>query len=531
MKYTILNISNSPYGLKGSTYTFKSSNGVCVWPKENGFYLGVAGIWNFLFRLGIKPKLITFENLIECDIETILFVTLDVNPSNNIKEFLKKWINKGKVLIASGHSEAWLDILGIEGEILLVPYPYAAFGYVCFGGDGNIEIVAPPKWPFMRVTERSGGGDVGLIGNLVAIRGERQTPSRALISPLENAPAIIRKRNSFYLNGAPFNALQAWLQGQEDLGPWLHWRHRLFWLDEMVLFLKNTLIDIGALPEEIRKSKIPGMEKITVVLRHDLDSSRDTSYIDLEDAHGVPAVHAVLKDRNTGFWVNLLKSRSNHESAFHYNTVENKTWYSKIRQRLGVKARGYKPARREIAGKGLLKQVQWAKRHGIGVSTLHRHFSFLIYPEWIDAMDFVFSEEEEVLGSSSVFRAIVLRWGIDCADGASGTTGEFPDPQFPFWFPFKLAHAGRGGQVVRGWESTSVMEIEPELFEQIVNHAKKLDLPHFVFTLSFHPAHAKNPTFCEKGSVVYFRSIIESIINKEIPIRTLAHVYSFLNER
>ena len=65
------------------------------------------------------------------------------------------------------------------------------------------------------------GDSIERIGKLAAISGERQTPGRALVSPLADSPAILRYGNFYYFNGNPSGAFQSWIQGQEDLVPWL----------------------------------------------------------------------------------------------------------------------------------------------------------------------------------------------------------------------------------------------------------------------------------------------------------------------
>ena len=117
-----------------------------------------------------------------------------------------------------------------------------------------------------------------------------------------------------------------------------------------------------------------------------------------------------------------------------------------------------------------MKQVRWAKNKGIGINTLHRHDPFIIYPELVDALDTVYNNEIDVLGSNSFFRGQVLRWGVDYSDGIRGNYGDAPSPQFPYWFPFRLAHSGHGGRLLKGWETTSMMEIEPGLLEQMIDY-------------------------------------------------------------
>ena len=107
-------------------------------------------------------------------------------------------------------------------------------------------------------------------------------------------------------------------------------------------------------------------------------------------------------------------------------------------------------------------------------------------------------------------------------------SGEFPDSQFPYWFPFKLAHAGLGGLPLRGWETTSVMEIEPELFEQMLDHQVPM-LRQRVFSIIYHPAHAHRPTFSPNGSLAWWREILRIIRERGIKVMTPRDLFMRLN--
>jgi len=340
-----------------------------------------------------------------------------------------------------------------------------------------------------------------------------------------DCPAAVRFERFFLLNCDPFGAFQAWLQAQVDLEPWLGWRHRIFWLDEMVAFLRVMLVRVGVLPQDSHALGIPGFGATTVVLRHDLDHSRDTAYLDLENVARVPGVHAVLKDFNASFWRKKLREWPQHETAFHYNTAR----YSRVTNFLRKKIfrlppTPYLPARSELVGTGLLRQVQWAKRAGVGIGTLHRHLSLVYYPEYVDALDAVFEHEPGVLGASSYFQGDVLRWGVDRVDGVRGTFASM----FPYWFPFRLAHVGDGGRLLRGWETASLMEMEPAMLEQILNH--KVDgLPQRLLVLTYHPAHANREIFTAGGCVVWFREVLDILRSTGTEVMTLREVFGKLD--
>jgi hypothetical protein len=420
----------------------------------------------------------------------------------------------------------WADVLGWPAPTWSrLDHPYAALASVV--SPAKPELLAPQGWRFAAFANGL-PADASIRGAMLAVGGERQTPDRALLVPLPDAPAVVAGRGYCYINGNPFAAFQAWLQGQEDLQPWLAWRHRLFWLDEWVSSLATLLAELPALPEGLPRPGIPALASTTVVLRHDVDHSTDASYLHHEEARNVAATHAVLRDKNARFWRNELHKHPSQECAFHY-TSGRRDW-SRTLASLRTGQRGlYGPSTRAVANGGLLRQIRWARRAGIGIATLHRHLSFMVYPEWIDGMHEIYESEYDVLGGSSMFRAQVLRWGTDRVDGMRGTIGEWPDAQFPLWFPFALAHAGLGGRRLRGWESTSLMEAEPDLIAQMLDYRVK-HMAQRVFTLAYHPAHAHGNTFAHGGSLATFLQVLELLRESGTDVRPLRDVYRRASE-
>jgi hypothetical protein len=526
MKVFILSHQNG-IPQQNNFYRFRGMEKIISWPICGGAFLGEVGVWNFLFRLGMNPEYLmpkATASLVKGD---LLFVIAEREVlEKDVCERIDRYLADGVVVIAGGPLSAWQWLLPVAAvaEQASSVNSYAAFGWKF--GDTPAELIAPPLWPYSRLINRE---DICTYGQLVVIGGERQTPQRAVITELPDSPAVIRHKNFIFLNGNPFAAFQAWLQGQEDLSPWLQWRHRLFWLDEQAAFLLKILNEYALKPSQIIPRPLPGLSETVVVLRHDLDHSRDTAYLEIEQEAKVPGVHAVLKDNNTGFWIKTLGKLADHETSFHYATAQYNKWLEWLRSKFGLKKRSLVPKRRLIAGAGLLRQVQWAKRRGIGIKTIHRHQSFLIYPEWVDALHNVFENEPDVLGASSLFRGQLLRWGSDRADGMHGAYGVFPDAQFPYWFPCKLAHAGLGGKPLRGWETASVMEIEPELFKQMLDY-RVPGIPQKIITINYHPSHARRSTFCNGGSLLWWKDILRIIRQRGIGVMTLSDLYALMDK-
>ncbi len=503
------------------SYRFRGAAGTVHWPREHGIGLGAAGAWNFFWRLGAKPRRIDAETA-AVPSDSILVVICEHAEDPTLTELVQRWHARGNWIIAAGVPSAF-PFLPAGAEAQRSPYPYAALAYR-FGG--RAELVAPPSWGFARWRKFPAAAE----GELLALGGERQNPERALALPLD-APALVLGERFLYLNANPFAAFQSWLQGQNDLGPWLGWRPRMFWLDEHVAALWRILARTVPPLAALKRPGVRGLAAKTVVLRHDLDYSRDTSYLDLEVARRVPASYAVLRDRNRRFWTARLAHAQGIECCFHYNTMDRAT---EIANEIRRRARGFlgrsalppvmRPGLGDIVGSGLGRQVAKARAAAIGISTLHRHGAFLVYPEWIDALDACLARFPELVGSSSLFRGIVLRWGARRVDGGGGTLFDFPDAGFPLWFPFKLARADTGA-VLRGWEGTSLAESEPGLAAQLLDHSIP-ELPQRVVTLGYHPYHAARSTFRAGGSRTWFAEILDFISERRIETLTLADVYA-----
>jgi hypothetical protein len=344
---------------------------------------------------------------------------------------------------------------------------------------------------------------------------------------IDGAAAFVAGANYCYVNGHPFAAFQAWIQGQEDLQPWLGWRHRLFWLDEWASSMAERLTACSdALPPRLPRPGIPGLAATTVVLRHDLDHSRDLSYLQEEVSRGLPATHGILKDSNTTFWRNTLAAHPSHECAFHYNTAQ-RHWMRDVRARLHRRESTVLSAKRAaVAGDGLWRQVQWARAHAVGATSLLRHMAFLIYPEWIDALDHVFDSDPGVLGGSSLFRAQVLRWGAERVDGTAGTIVEWPDVPCPLWFPVKMAHAADGGRLPARMGERQRDGERAELVDQILSHSVP-HLPQRVITLGYHPAHARGRTFYRAGTLGPFRRVLDTLAAHGVQVEPLGRIFAF----
>ncbi len=510
----------------GSLYKFHSALGHGLWPKQNGFLLSEAGIWNLFWRLGYCPRMIFSDRFPTLGTHDLLFV----NPYDILddvqREFIMNSQGRGaKIVFGGSFSEYNRLFLNIPFEFVQEKheYPYAALAYL--GVSIQPEIIAPECFQLVRfledITQKEGEFGFRTIGTVCAIHGERQTPQRATLKNIKHAPAIILKGNTAYFNANPFGAFQSWLQGQESLNSWKNWRHRMFWLDEHASVLAKIMKELELIPSQICRKGIKGLRRQNVVIKHDLDCSRDLTYLKVAEKKGYRSVFAILKDKNANFWLEKLRN-TNHEMAFHYNTIKS-TWIDIARALFSLQERQYSPAFKHLDSKGLLKQVNWFEKKS-QVRTIHRHGSFIVYPEIIDALMFLEKNLKHYLGSNSFFRSQFLRWGGRKVDNMLGFISDHPDPQHPFWYPFKLANAANGGNLLHSWETTSLMEVEAEMLGEMLDY-RVPGIEQSVFVLNYHPAHANKNTFFQNGSTAEFEKILNVISCSGAQILTLEELY------
>jgi hypothetical protein len=314
----------------------------------------------------------------------------------------------------------------------------------------------------------------------------------------------------YLLNGMPFAALQAWLQGQEDLTQWQSWNTRQHWLDDYVDLLFDVISPLIS-NDAFDRIELPAS---TVCLRHDNDDSVDATFAEFEESQGVEATYALLNDANLAAWHGVRDRHPRHEYALHYTTIAPRYALSKYAKfalsltplkRLGTE---HSTGRRVLGDGKLIKQVAAANAAGIGVTTLHRHFAYLPYPEIIDAFHGVYASGFGVLATASFFRGNLYRWGMDELDGAISSNAPWPDVQFPYWLPFRMAHAARQGEILPGWECTMMMEAEPDFVRQVLV-TRHRNLPHKFAMLCYHPSNTVKSPLIDGGTLSWLKTSID----------------------
>src|SRR5688572_27120180 len=149
-------------------YRFRGTAGPCHWPKEAGVNLGAAGLWNFLWRLGIRPRDCTTDSLPD-PTDAVLWISAGKHNAASCAA-VRQWVAGGGYAVAAGNPQACADMLGWDMQAWTSArseHPYAALASVLPGR--SVELLAPPRWRFA-VCERADPG-TRTIGTLANVMG------------------------------------------------------------------------------------------------------------------------------------------------------------------------------------------------------------------------------------------------------------------------------------------------------------------------------------------------------------------------
>ena len=499
----------------GGLYRCRAARGRIEWVVGSRAYLAPYGVLGALRRLGLPADLIGEVDVRGGGLDAYggLVVADAAYLPPDLANIITAWLRgRSHSMIAAGACPGLDGALGVR-RLRRVQVD----GVV--GVDIGRERV-PIAGPGAEIDHVEPGDDAKAVGRICMMRPWRTEPDNAAtITPLH--AAVVTER-SLYLAVPIFEHLGGALQGHVDVEALrdVFARRGLAGLEDGVRWLAE-LMD-GVLPAVPWQVRIPpwGHHAAALVVRHDTDHSRDAAHLDYEVRERIPATYAVLPDANRQYWLDRLRPHPHLEAAFHYRT--------NVESRLGKllrRAKGYVPDPGAVSGRGLVRQTAAARSLGIPIGTLHRHASFFFYPESVAGLDAVAQEFPDVVGTGSMFRWTLYRYGD--APFSQAVTVLHPETSVPFWMPFKPVVAARDGHtIVRAWESTHLIEPDPPMLRRVFAHADAM--PGGAYVVGYHPAHATAPTFTPDGNFPWFASCIAEARRRDWWLATCHDLYTRL---
>lgn len=492
------------------TYTFRGARGETTWLKGHYAYLAVNGAESFLRRMGIKYDIVPDDTLTEHTLDP--YHTILIPDAANLQNHARfaKWLDgSGRQLIVFGRTNLPADILGSTFEA------YAAFSNPTGMQVGGKSTLLTPSAYAVRLAQPLPRSEV------IAQFGEYTDPYIPIFTPGKH-PAVLKYGRTLSFAHSVFEFIGAALQGHTSIESVRHFYPAFLFTDALLCTIRDLLLAHAPQLFQLR-IKPWGAHDRVLVLRHDVDFSDDPTYIEQEIAERIPATYALLLDEYLDTWLRTLRNQEQIEISFHYSSAQPDSLLTRAKTRL-ARLRGdvhwgaAHPGKRLMSRDGLLEQIREAEARGIRCETAHRHENFFFYPETVDAMQHLYEHKKDVLGLGSMFR-----W--ECYQYGKPFSVEHPETAVPFWFPFKLHTASTVRHApLRGWDSTQLMEPNP-METYAVLHS---NLENGVFTLGFHPKHARSREFTPQGNLTWFRAALEAAKRTGCAIMTCAQVYEHL---
>jgi hypothetical protein len=241
-------------------------------------------------------------------------------------------------------------------------------------------------------------------------------------------------------------------------------------------------------------------------LRHDVDheatDSIDFSMLEFQVHNAIPASYYLMDPAfctsrcttmGAKIWLDATAPYNFLEAAQHNDSLD-----------------GDPP--RWIIGTGLHDHISQSDQTlGIRSQTAGRHMGFLVYPETIDAMDYLYDNNPDMLGLCTFSLYEVIAYGERnpdvVVDGKQLTyaTYDHANPDVPasipgYWFPYHVVvSTAEEHKTLRGWDVTHDTDCNFQRLEDLFagRHSRRLEddrrLENGVFTIQYETQLARNP--------------------------------------
>lgn len=526
----------------GQTYRFAGAEGEVTWLREEYAYLAVNGTSTVLRRLGVKHDVIGEDDLTRDLLSNyhVLFVPNAQYPSNQAVQLLMEWATGTNILVVSGKTGLPAELLGLSESRLYRPRGFTGMKWT---SGSRAESMRRPEYvvtsaPGYQVNVVRAQQKATVVGQLYEFSGDLTTVDTADKWCL-NGDATVVTQNSIYFAQQIFEYIGAMLQGHVNIEVIRGWGNRHNYVEVLVSLIKRVLQNFGCARLWDVQLRPWGAYDGVVVLRHDVDHSDDTTYLAYEIENNIPATYAITLEKHRRTWLAATTKAENIESCFHfYTTPPSELVLHGSRLVDDMFGTSFLPtlAKGLTTGKGLFVQIRRAERkHGIKSVTAQRHHGLFFYPEIIDAMDYLYEHDREMLGLGTMFRFTNLRYGKLKVDGEESYIVQHPDVSVPFWFPFKMVVTSvERHKILRGWDLPHAIEPDPPLVDALLgDDGEKRNCPvleNGVFTFGFHPAHCHTGTFNPGGNWEWFVYAVRKAKERNYWLANCKMVYEKMND-
>ncbi|WP_421996995.1 hypothetical protein [Reyranella sp.] len=523
---------------RGETYTFTDAWGLPrTWVKGEYAYLAPNAAVVLLGRCNVKHRVIEEQALDEERLARCraLFVANAGHLQPATIERIARWLRApASRLFVTGKTNLPPALLGLESIEPLPVESYTGWRWRAdapFAGEAwePLYVSGYKGHPACRIVPATGSR---VLADLVGLSGDLTDATTATVTDL--GPAIVLTGKTVYVANQVLELIGGMLQAHLNVEAVRHWANPTHWGDTLLLFLRRMMLEIGLEPLWQTRLRSFGTYDGVLSFRHDVHGWRDYTFLDYQIQNLIPASYDIedptfstnIDEPMARDWVARTTQHSFIEPALHNDS-----------------SIGDPPT--AIFGKGLYEHVSSAARNlGIRVCTCGRHAGGHMHPETIDAMDYLYAHDSEILGLCTFCYYHMIEYGVrDPSVMVGGTIGEKPLTYVTdvrrtiatsgVWFPFRpVVTTTKEWRKLRGWDRTHEYDAAYELVETIFagRSARKTGvedrLENGVYSFQYHPELARDPSVNNgKGTLDYVRHCINLAERSNYWIATQAELY------
>jgi hypothetical protein len=506
---------------RGEIYTFTSAWGrPRTWLKGEYAYLAPAAASVLLARCNIKHDIVEEAELSEEGLAgyRAMLVPNAAHLSGATIERIDRWlVDPDHRLIVTGKTNLPPHLLGLKS---LAPAPvkgYTGWRWLpgcAFANEAweSLYVSGYATHPAQRVEPAPGSR---VLADLVELTGDLTNAHTATATTI--GPAIVTTGKTVYVANQVLELVGGMLQAHLNVEAVRHWANPTHWGDTLLFFLRSMLMEVGL--DSLWQTRLRSFGAYDGVLsfRHDVHGMLDFSFLDYQVQNLIPATYDIedptfstnTSEAMARGWVERTTRNDFIEPALHNDS-----------------SIGDPPT--AIFGTGLFTHVSNARKNlGFAVFTCGRHAGGHMHPETIDAMDYLYTNDDQVLGMCTFCYYHMIEYGVRNPDVMVG--GQIGGKPLTYvtdvrrtiatpgiWFPFRpVVTTDEEWRPLRGWDRTHEYDAAYELVETIYGgHSARLSgvedrLENGVYSFQYHPELGRDPSVNHgKGALDYVRYAI-----------------------
>ena len=488
----------------GDIYTFEDAWGQeKSWLKGQYAYLAPSTVSASLNRFNLKHSFIGDEGLADrlSDI-SLLFIPSAHSLTQEAIEAIGRWLQRDDAfLCVSGPTNLPPELLGLESLGLA-----QTGGYTAWQWSSASAFCDRTKWEEWYVSSYKGfttciaeaNADAAILADLLEISGDLSGPDSA--SQKRIGAGIVQTGKSLFIANALFEHMGGIWQAHLNAEEVRRWFNPFNWAETLLYQLRSVLWSCGLERHWNTRLRTFGSYDGVMNIRHDPDKSTDMTMLRYQGEHLIPATHTLL-DANISpeattaemdqEWVREISRHEFIEIGLHNDAIQ-------------------ESPPKYMMGANLARHVTESEKNlGVRLYTGGRHGGYSVYPEMIDAMDYLYEKVPHFLGLGTFHFHLMAEYGDRAPNPQLGdmvvTYQTLTSPTIAstgFWFPFHgVVSTTEECRQLRGWDMTHEYDPPPDVIDTVYGRPNSKDqdlstaLQDGVYQLQYHPLFTVDPSY------------------------------------